>query len=311
VSVVAIDWSGRATGERRHLWTAEAHDGELVRLVAGRTRAQVIDELVARADEAPGVVVGFDFSFSLPEWFLRDRGHADARALWGAAATDGESWLRDCEPPFWGRPGRPRPGLPAHFRRTEADIAAVGGIRPKSSFQIGGAGSVGTGSVRGFPALARLQDAGFAIWPFDAPARPPVAVEIWPRALTGPVVKSSATARAAYLDDHLPDLPSALRYAAGDREDAFDAAVSAVVMSRHEPALRALPALDAAARYEGWVWDPERADVSDGEERGHGRTADHDPLRPSAPRRRDTEASMAGVRTSVSEPPVGELPVVV
>jgi hypothetical protein len=267
VSVVAVDWSGRATGERRHLWTAEAHDGELVRLVGGRTRAEVIDELVARADDAPGVVVGFDFSFSLPAWYLRDRGHATARALWDAAATDGEAWLRDCDPPFWGRPGRPRPDLPAHFRHTEADVAAVGGIRPKSSFQIGGAGSVGTGSVRGFPALARLQDAGFTIWPFDAPARPPVAVEIWPRAFTGPVVKSRATARAAYLDHHLPDLRSALRDAAVEREDAFDAAVSAVVMSRHEPALRALPVLADAARHEGWVWGPERAGVTGSEGR--------------------------------------------
>jgi hypothetical protein len=256
LSVVAVDWSGRAAGERRHLWTAEAHDGEILRLVAGRTRSEVIDELVARADDDAGVIVGFDFSFSLPEWFLRDRGYANARALWDAATTDGEAWLRDCEPPFWGRPGRRRPELPAHLRRTEAALAAVGGIRPKSSFQIGGAGSVGTGSVRGFPALARLQDAGFAIWPFDAPARPPVAVEIWPRALTGPVVKSDATARAAHLDQHLPELARGLRDAAVGSEDAFDAAVSAVVMSRHESDLRTLPALDDA-RLEGSVWGPE------------------------------------------------------
>ncbi len=137
-------------------------------------------------------------------------------------------------------------------------MAAVGGIRPKSSFQIGGAGSVGTGSLRGFPALARLQDAGYAIWPFDAPARTPVAVEIWPRALTGPVVKSSATARAAYLDHHLPELPTPWRDSAADSEDAFDAAISAVVMSHHESALRSLPTLDDTARNEGWVWSPAR-----------------------------------------------------
>jgi hypothetical protein len=256
LSVVAVDWSGRKGGERRHLWTAEAHDGQLLRLVAGRTRTEVIDELVARADEDAGVVVGFDFSFSLPEWFLRDRGYVNTRALWDAAATDGESWLRDCEPPFWGRPGRRRPELPAHLRGTEAALAAVGGIRPKSSFQIGGAGSVGTGSVRGFPELARLQDAGFAIWPFDAPAQPPVAVEIWPRALTGPVVKSDATARAAYLDHHLPEIECELRDAAVGSEDAFDAAVSAVVMSHHEANLRTLPTLDDA-RLEGCVWGPE------------------------------------------------------
>jgi len=254
VSVVAVDWSGRATGERRHLWVAEAHEGRLLRLEAGRTRAQVVDELVDRAHDVPGVVVGFDFSFSLPEWFLREQGYADARALWKAATIDGEAWLRDCEPPFWGRPGRPRPELPAQLRRTEGAMAAVGGIRPKSSFQIGGAGSVGTGSVRGFPALARLQDAGYAIWPFDAPARPPVAVEIWPRTFTGPVVKSDARARATHLDEHLGDLSAPMRDAAVGSEDAFDAAVSAVVMSRHEAMLRALPALGDELRYEGWVW---------------------------------------------------------
>jgi hypothetical protein len=254
LSVVAIDWSGRATGERRHLCMAEAHDGELFRLEGGRTRGEVLDELVARAAEPEGVVVGFDFSFSLPEWFLRERGYRDARALWDAAAADGDAWLRTCEPPFWGRPRRPRPELPAHLRHTEATLAAVGGIRPKSSFQIGGAGSVGTGSVRGFPALACLQDAGYAIWPFDAPAAPPVAVEIWPRTFTGPVVKSDARARADHLETVHARLPRALRDAAVGSEDAFDAAVSAIVMSRHEAELRALPGLGPEVRLEGCVW---------------------------------------------------------
>jgi len=265
VSVLAVDWSGRATGERRHLWTAEAHDGVLLRLEAGRTRDEVVDDLIARSHDAEGIVVGFDFSFSLPEWFLRERGYAGARDLWDAAATDGETWLRDCAPPFWGRPGRGRPDLPAHLRRTEAAVAVVGGVRPKSSFQVGGAGSVGTGSIRGFPALARLQDAGFAIWPFDAPAAPPVAVEIWPRTFTGPVVKSNAAARAAHLDLHLPHLDRAGRDAAVGSEDAFDAAISAVVMSRHEAALRALPALEEpGARTEGSVWSPATVATSAG-----------------------------------------------
>ena len=150
---------------------------------------------------SPGVVVGFDFSFSLPEWFLHQRGYAErARALGRRPRPTAKRGCATASPRSGVDRGDRRPDLPEHLRRTEAELAAVGGIRPKSSFQIGGAGSVGTGSVRGFPALARLQDAGFAIWPFDAPARPPVAVEIWPRALTGPVVKSDATARAAYLD---------------------------------------------------------------------------------------------------------------
>ncbi len=257
MTVLAVDWSGRQSGVRQHLWTAEAHDGALVRLEAGRTRDEVIDSLVARAAERPGVVVGFDFSFSLPEWYLRERGHEGPRALWDAAAVHGEEWLRECAPPFWGRPGRPRPDLPEHLRRTEAATGAVGGISPKSTFQVGGAGSVGTGSIRGFPALARLQDAGYAIWPFDAPLDGPVAVEIWPRSFTGPVVKSDPAARAAHLAASLPDLEPSLGALAVGSEDAFDAAVSAVVMSRHEAALRALPVVDdPTLRREGRVWAP-------------------------------------------------------
>ena len=54
----------------------------------------------------------------------------------------------------------------------EAERAArVRGIAPKSVFQIGGAGSVGTASLRGMPVLQRLREAGFAVWPFDRPER--------------------------------------------------------------------------------------------------------------------------------------------
>lgn len=257
MSVLAVDWSGRRTGEGRYLWTAEAADGVLLGLACGRTRTQLTDDLVARAAHAPPPVVGFDFSFSLPAWFLDERGFADAPDLWAAATRDGEDWLRDCAPPFWGRPGRPRPDLPVHLRATEAAIGTVGGVRPKSTFQIGGAGSVGTGSLRGFPVLARLHAAGFSIWPFDAPAVAPVAVEIYPRLLTGAVVKSDHRARRAYLEVHHRSLEPNLRELAVASEDAFDAAVSALVMSRHEPALRSLPIVhDPVLQREGSVWTP-------------------------------------------------------
>lgn len=257
MTVLAVDWSGRRSGEQRFLWTAEADDGTLLRLHAGRTRRQVVDALVARVADDPAIVVGFDFSFSLPAWFLDARGYAGAPDLWAAAESEGERWLRDCPPPFWGLAGRTRPDGQEQHRVTEGTIAAVGGVRPKSTFQIGGAGSVGTGSVRGFPALARLRAAGFAIWPFDAPARPPVAVEIYPRACTGAVVKSDPAARTTYLDERFRDLPGELRDLAVASDDAFDAAVSALVMSRHEPELRSLPEPDdPIARREGWVWTP-------------------------------------------------------
>jgi hypothetical protein len=259
VTVVAVDWSGRRTGEQRFLWLAEAAGGVLLRLEAGRTRAQLVDELLTGSAGGAAPVVGFDFSFSLPGWFLDEQGCAGAPELWAAATVDGERWLRECPAPFWGLTGRRRPDGVEQLRATEAAIA-VGGIRPKSTFQIGGAGSVGTGSVRGFPALARLRSAGFAIWPFDAPASPPVALEIYPRTFTGPVVKSDPLARLAYLDERYPELACDVRDRAVASEDAFDAAVSAVVMSHHERDLRRLPVVDdPVARREGWVWTPDVA----------------------------------------------------
>jgi hypothetical protein len=257
VAVLAIDWSGRASGARRHIWIGEARDGQLVALEAGRTREEVVDHLLERAARDHALVVGLDFSFSLPAWFLDERGFASAPALWDAAIASGDEWLRACDPPFWGRPGRPRPELPDHLRVTERSLTAVGGIRPKSTFQIGGAGSVGTGSVRGFPMLARLRDGGYAVWPIDQPARTPAVVEIYPRALTGVVVKSNADARDTYLREQLPGLSSELRARAASSEDAFDAAVSAVVMSRHAAELLSLPSVDdPVLRREGCVWVP-------------------------------------------------------
>ena len=255
--MLAIDWSGRVASERRHLWLAEAAEGRLLRLECGRSRSEVADHLIERSGHDRELVVGFDFSFSLPEWFLDERGYDTAVELWEAAARDGEQWLRECRPPFWGRQGKPRPVLPEHLRRTEATLDAVGGIRPKSTFQIGGAGSVGTGSIRGFPVLARLRKAGFAVWPFDAPAVAPVVVEIYPRALTGVVVKSSAAARHEYLARLRPGLPRSLHDLAVDSEDAFDAAVSAIVMSHHADELLALPPVtDPVLLREGQVWTP-------------------------------------------------------
>src|SRR5207249_2347049 len=101
----------------------------------------------------------------------------------------------------------------------------------KSVFQIAGAGAVGTGSLRGMPALLDLRAAGFAIWPFDPP-RLPMAVEIYPRWLTGRVNKSSPIARALYLATRFGEENRALLRTAASSEDAFDAAVSALRMAR-------------------------------------------------------------------------------
>jgi hypothetical protein len=256
VRVVAVDWSGRRR-ERRHLWLAEAADGVLLRLEAGRSREELGTHLEAEAARDPSLAVGLDFSFSLPAWFLDAHHGGDPEQLWEAARDDGEQWLTTCAPPFWGRPGKRRPAGLEQYRRTERALAPVAGIRPKPTFQIGGAGSVGSGSVRGWPVLARLRAAGFSIWPFHQPASPPVVVEMWPRALTGPVVKSDPSARAAYLERRFPELSPAHLVLAAAGEDAFDAAVSALVMSAHADELAALPRVtDSIELREGSVWTP-------------------------------------------------------
>ncbi len=175
----------------------------------------------------------------------------------GAWSADrGECWLSDCEDPFWGRPGRKKPDLPDHFRRTEIEAQHVTHAQPKSVFQIGGAGAVGTGSLRGMPHLHRLAEAGFSIWPFDDPGWP-LVLEIYPRLLTGAVRKSDPVARRAYLSEGFPEIGSELRALAASTEDALDAAVSAVVMARHLEKIEALrPAADEVIRREGRIWWP-------------------------------------------------------
>jgi hypothetical protein len=132
----------------------------------------------------------------------------------------------------------------------------VAGVAPKSVFQVGGAGSVGTGSLRGMPVLDRLFRAGACVWPFQAGGWP-LVVEIYPRLLTGAVVKSNAAAREAFLQRTCPLLDAQHAQAATASEDAFDAAVSALVMAGTRSDLMALPPEpDARVRVEGRIWHP-------------------------------------------------------
>lgn len=255
---IAIDWSGAKTGERSKIWLAEVRDGGLTRLECGRSREDVIRHVVEEATRDPELIVGLDFAFSLPRWFLQQRGITSVEALWSAVARDGEDWLDGCEPPFWGRPGKKKPDLPGQFRITE-ESARVAGIGAKSVFQIGGAGAVGTGSLRGTPHLATLHSEGFAVWPFHA-VRLPLVIEIYPRLLTGPVKKSRQADRESFLSSGFPEIPAADMQKAASSEDAFDAAVSAVVMARHrEDIARLERASDPTELLEGRIWAPERA----------------------------------------------------
>jgi len=289
--VVGIDWSGRvdAAGQRRHIWSGVWTEGK-VTLEAGRTREEITEWLIALALETPRMVVGFDFCFSFPAWFVRgEHGAASAPAFWKMVVEEGhaERWLARgaTDRRFWGKP-HPRPAefsgehlhrmlratdinhkLVAHIPEAERQ-ALVRGIAPKSVFQIGGAGSVGTASLRGFATLLRLREAGFRVWPFDRPALSakrarPLVVEMYTRLNTGAVHKSNPAARAAYLlrkrreDATYAALSRTVMHRARASEDAFDALVSTMVMAEHRESFIMLPKpRDPLHRLESWTWAP-------------------------------------------------------
>jgi hypothetical protein len=295
--VLGIDWSGRldAAGQRRHIWagiwTQDAEGKISVKLEAGRTRAELAEWLITLAQETPRMVVGFDFCFSYPAWFVRDEhGAASGPEFWRRVVEQGhgERWLaRGADDRrFWGKPHK-RPAefsgehLHRMLRATDIDCKIIAqipeaerrermkGITPKSVFQIGGSGSVGTASLRGFPVLLRLRDAGFRVWPFDVPelaATPPkpLVVEMYTRLNTGPVHKSNAVARSEYLlkkrtdDAGYAALSRTVLQRARASEDAFDALVSTMVMAERRDTFATLPQpRDPLHGIEGWTWAPE------------------------------------------------------
>ena len=303
---VGIDWSGRVDlpGQRRHIWAGvwtRSRSGKVrVQLEAGRTREEVADWLLALAGETPRMVVGIDCCFSFPAWFLSELGCATVFDFWRLVNDGaGERWLRRhaVDSPeamarderFWGSPHK-RParfageGFRSMFRHADWDnkiaqalengdperAAKMKGITPKSPFQVGGSGSVGTGSLRAMPMLARLHAAGWRVWPFEDAALAaeesgprPLLVEMYTRLMTGAVAKSNALARKQYLatkrsDDAMfaPVSRTVMREAEGS-EDAFDALVSTLEMVRHAgefPRLRATR--DAGLLLEGNTWRP-------------------------------------------------------
>lgn len=258
----AVDWSGDDRGAHRRIRVAEARPGRLLSVRGGLDRDGVGELLLGLRDGDDPVVVGMDFSFGLAGWFATAHGATSLPQVWALAATDGERWLRECPTPFWGRPGTRKPtedqARPL-LRHTEQE-AWDRGLRPLSTFQVGGAGAVGAGSVRGMALLGGWRGADIGVWPLDAAPGPAgvLLVEIYPRAMTGPVVKSSAAARAAHVGAD-PRVPVGLRDDVVATEDAFDAALAAIGMAEHTAGLAALPASnDPTDRLEGRMWLPPR-----------------------------------------------------
>jgi hypothetical protein len=293
--IVAVDWSGRVdvAGQRRHIWSGVWSAGK-VTLEAGRTREELVEWLIAMSRETPRMVVSLDCCFSFPAWFLKEHGCGTVFEFWKKVADgQGERWLaRECEEVerdvrFWGAPHkRPEefcgPNLHRMLRLTDVDnkvtpkmvgedperAAKVKGITPKSPFQIGGSGSVGTGSLRAMPFLLRMREAGFRVWPYESArlnvTRPrPLLVEMYTRLMTGAVAKSNEGARRRYLaakkksDGVYAGLSRGVIAKAQGSEDAFDALVSCLEMVRWREGFAELKATkDEVLRLEGITWRP-------------------------------------------------------
>ena len=148
------------------------------------------------------------------------------------------------------RRGRARTGWPTAPHRSGGGPAArgpsspsicarrrAGDLRrrhpPKSTFQIGGAGAVGTGIRPRHAPPAPAAWAGFGIWPFDPASAvdrardlpPPLDRDRSARATSSsePATSMSARGRSA----------RAFATSMVGSEDAFDAAISALVMHDH------------------------------------------------------------------------------
>lgn len=250
-----LDWSGAGPGHERRLWTAEVEQGRLVRLRNGRTRDEVTADLLMLVREtrrrAERVLVGLDFAFGAPAWFLERAGWRSATEWWRAMtpATVARV-LAAPSAPFWGRPPtRQRPamldadGPTPPWRATERSLRGI--ARPFSVFQLVGAGAVGVGSLRGLATLVALQDAGAVVWPFDEdPGGPGVVVaEVWPRLAMRHLTKSDPAARRAAL----ARIGSVVSCAPPDQaravesDDAFDALAAAAWLWAHRARLGRLP----------------------------------------------------------------------
>jgi hypothetical protein len=261
-----VDWSG-AAGRRaaaRAIWLAVVEDGRLVALETGRDRTETTRRLTELVVEEPETVIGLDFCFSAPAWFLEAHGMRSAGELWRWAAAGiarDAGFVRALGPPFWGPGIRPRPAAGGDpLRGTERAVRRPG-AQPSSFFKLSGPGSVGAQSLYGMPELMSLCDVGVSVWPFDPP-RLPVAVEVFPRALAHQLAPSAerlagAALRRAVVTQQA-DAFGVFGGTAAQAQDAFDAAVAALALGRARDLVGQLERERAAADpREGAILVPE------------------------------------------------------
>jgi molybdopterin-guanine dinucleotide biosynthesis adapter protein len=236
-TVLIVDWSAKAAPSPEKpsadaIWIGICRAGHQESKYF-RTRKQaeeaIVDLLDVEGAAGRRVLAGFDFPFGYPVGFAeRLTGQASARSVWGWLASHVTDDTRNGtnrlavggqinalfapdRGPFWGRPaGQPIANLP--FKK-DVDYAAIGiserrlieqHLRgAKSTFQLMGAGSVGSQALTGLPMIHRLQQRNrSAVWPFDDIAHATlVLAEVYPSILNlavlrdRPAVKDEAQVR--------------------------------------------------------------------------------------------------------------------
>jgi len=286
-TVIAIDWSGsqKESDQRKKIWacTARVEGGSAVieALECGRSRDQVADWLASLRAERGSIAVGLDFAFSFPAGFHGHEGVAEPLSgkSWAEfldyADNHADEILASCPTPFWGHTGRKRPddetfGRFSDGQRLRVTDRMLGerSNRPKEIFQIGGAGSVGTGSLRGMQILSKLRSSGWSVWPFDEPTDTTL-IEIYPGCLyRWKVNKTDVLDRERYLKKlegsmaegiTVPDRWLWARAMASD--DSFDAFVSCLAMAQAELDGGLLFShqehVTSEVAVEGWIWGGE------------------------------------------------------
>jgi len=255
--IFAIDWSGALKGPRKKIWLAEVVGGRLLRLECGRDRSETIGHVIAESKKTPEMIVGLDFAFSSPEWFVKSKDCGTIHEFWKLAAEQGESWMKEW--PFWSKCKPER--KPENEYRLCEEALLKNAAKPSSIFKLVGPSQVGRGSIRGLPWLLQLHQSGFSIWPFDSPGWLR-AVEIYPRLFTPRIVKSDPEARRAFVQKYRGrcsnGLFSQITRDVSNSDDAFDALVSAFAMTEQLQALCSLTqSLDPQTNLEGAIWPPE------------------------------------------------------
>ncbi len=275
--VVVVDWSAASTPKwgADSIWIATV-DRRGRRVENLPTRRVAEDRLAGLLDDAEGdrTLLGVDFSLGYPAGTAAALGLDGTpwRAMWTVldAEIDDDGGNRnnrfrvaadlnalvDGPGPFWGRPaGRRLPGLTPtkvhnaavpEWRAVEVALRSQG-WRPFSSWQLLGAGCVGSQSLVGIPIVERVRRRGGArvdVWPFTTGLEAPapgwgglVVAEVWPSLVD--IAAAPHQVRDAAQVDALAEWLTEL-----DRRGRLGAAFAPVV---DQPTER------AAVAEEGWI----------------------------------------------------------